>query len=604
MYNPITPIPDPQTASQMYALAQRAIQSSYEHAQATIELGRLRAQVNRRQVSEDAYTTHLVISGATCTQDHTGRFVPLMNREVEWAAHLKFKPPFNRQPLYIIKLKGCGTPVFLDEKRYLHDSALLQAVEELPDVQIHFRRSAKTTATLLRGAINAHMQIVEPEFYGGWKPDTDGAARFYMFPSGTTHLDGVRTEELLPICGEFSPTAAAEAAKQFFRVFQPICDPNLCWTLVLWFHMAPLTSLLQQLGYTTPLSLCLFSDNSRWNAQIRTIFSLYGDPPICLDALPTIFSRDLAFRCDQALLIQERYTSPRANQNARTLTQTLLGQNILWASKIHGDVSLPLLSLPIILTSTHSALCSSPNTLLLELNTVLADIASENTDSFEASKHDYLREFLLFVQKNVPLLQNLLEENRQRALLQYGEGLNEICVQTLGNLMAVNSFVLKFFDTFYANSNCDAKQWLNWLVSKLEQTTWKAEDEVGLADRFIECARLQLMKGQLHATLLRDASCSDVDGGAILYDDAHLYFPKAAFWQVCAALDQSRPSVLNALNEAGLLGGKRINSTTLMTRVGILAFEGTRRLLPVYRLDRSAFDAVGDPLVFDGEVWA
>ena len=197
---------------------------------------------------------------------------------------------------------------------------------------------------------------------------------------------------------------------------------------------------------------------------------------------------------------------------------------------------------------------------------------------------------------NLHIKNYLLSENRQMALSQYGNHLNETCVQTLGNLMALNSFVQKFLNAFFARPTCEVDQWLTWFVNKLEQTTWKAEDEVGLADRFIECARLQLIKGQLHTTTLKEASYNDVNGTTIFYDDAHLYFPKAAFWQVCAALDQSRPSILRALNEAGLLGGKQINHSTLMSRVGIFDFHGVRHSLPVYRLERSAFESLGEAL--------
>ena len=83
--------------------------------------------------------------------------------------------------------------------------------------------------------------------------------------------------------------------------------------------------------------------------------------------------------------------------------------------------------------------------------------------------------------------------------------------------------------------------------------------------------------------------------------DTSLYFKRPAFQAVCSRLGQSCPVVLHALSEAGLLLGKPTNATTFQTRFTITNVAGVSRVEKGYRLPRSAFDQLGDPLVFHFE---
>ena len=83
--------------------------------------------------------------------------------------------------------------------------------------------------------------------------------------------------------------------------------------------------------------------------------------------------------------------------------------------------------------------------------------------------------------------------------------------------------------------------------------------------------------------------------------DTSLYFKRPAFQAVCSRLGQSCPVVLHALSEAGLLLGKPTNATTFQTRFTITNVAGVSRVEKGYRLPRSAFDQLGDPLLFHFE---
>lgn len=138
-----------------------------------------------------------------------------------------------------------------------------------------------------------------------------------------------------------------------------------------------------------------------------------------------------------------------------------------------------------------------------------------------------------------------------------------------------------------------------WLRELLEQTFDKLLDCGDLAAQFVAVARLMLTNGALSPCPVKYSE--EPSGGTIYYDETTLGFTAPALNAVCQRLGQSRPVVLHALREAGLLLGKRINSGTLLTRISVWNSYGIPQTERVYKLPRSAFDQLGDPLVFAGE---
>ena len=85
----------------------------------------------------------------------------------------------------------------------------------------------------------------------------------------------------------------------------------------------------------------------------------------------------------------------------------------------------------------------------------------------------------------------------------------------------------------------------------------------------------------------------------VYFDEGSLYFTPAALKTVCQQLGYSRPVVLRALSNAGLLRGSRINQTTAMTRIQLWNVHGIPQPTAVYRLRRDAFERLGEPLLLD-----
>ena len=133
----------------------------------------------------------------------------------------------------------------------------------------------------------------------------------------------------------------------------------------------------------------------------------------------------------------------------------------------------------------------------------------------------------------------------------------------------------------------------------MRQTTAK-EDNWDLADQFVQVARSHLVNGQLYTSPV-EVRKEPLPEMVVFYDERTLSFTTPAFCRICRQLGQSRPAVLRALREAGMMFGRPVNSATAMTRISIWDKFGVRRNLSVYRLVRSAFDLPGDPLLLEEE---
>ena len=199
----------------------------------------------------------------------------------------------------------------------------------------------------------------------------------------------------------------------------------------------------------------------------------------------------------------------------------------------------------------------------------------------------------------IPRLRELLFKRRQEVLDRSIAELNCLCSDALGVLLALKDFLDEFAQACGFGGYDWCAETEPWLITMLEQTSWKETDCGTLADQFVAIARAHINGGILPAASVK---CREDSGDCVVYYDADsLSFTRAAFANVCRHLGQSGPVVLRALTDAGMLIGKTINATTQMTRIGVWNVYGVRRTIAVYRLGRSAFDLLGDPLIFDEE---
>ena len=262
-------------SSQMYTLAQQAVQAGHANVQMAVENERLRHRLNQRQATEDAYSQVQPHQGTTLVLDRTGRWVELLNREVEWAGYYVPQPPSEQRPFYAIQLKEIDRVLCLSEQEFMNDKVLIQRIQELPGVEVKLRQSQRTTAFLLRKAFKPLPYNLP--FYGGWLLSQGEDFDFQVFPTLSTHRAGDEFCDVVPLPALELPI---HAVREWKRMGAIVADANVRWLLQLWFHGAVLTTLLEHMGYPIPLALCLCTTGNAWPSWLRGFFQWFGDPAL------------------------------------------------------------------------------------------------------------------------------------------------------------------------------------------------------------------------------------------------------------------------------------------------------------------------------------
>lgn len=576
--------------NQVAASASQIVQSAMEVLE---ENGRLKAEQAKRQAEVNAYNQVFSDNGGTYTTDKQGRRVELLNCRIEGAYHLFPQLPETADPFYVAKIEGMDQLVTLSEDVYASNGRLVQAFQELLGNGVRQCHSLATTAFLLRGALKP--QPIVLDFYGGWHRDQAGMHRFWLSGSGSTHRASGETSSFVMVAAEKCDVGAF---RDFRRCMHQVVTDSLRDCLTLWFHAAALTTLLDDLGFPFPLTLYLDVSDAKAQSWTIQLFRWFGSSPLSLDTQESAFCRELLHRCDQPLLIIDQRQTTFAATNSQLLEQIIVTRAVPFKSKRRKDPeSLPCLALPIIVAAAASSLSCSPNCAVTSLGN--ADFKESAQPPGEGLLHRYLYAFLSFAQERVPQFRDLLEEKRQEVLSTHTGTLSGHYAEAMGILLAIRE-ILNEFARFYG---CTDYGWSEeserWICGLLETTSWKSTDQETLAEQFISVARNHLNCGLLCAC---PVECrARPESNAVFYDEEGLGFTAEAFAAVCRHLNQSRPVVVVALREANLLLGKPINATTAMTRIGIYNQYGIRTTVAVYRLDRNAFDILGDPLTFDGE---
>ena len=599
-YSSVPPGPPPSTVPAAYVdhLCLLAAQAQG----AAVENERLRAKLTQKQLAEEAYRTVLAQSdGHTYSPGKNGTFVHLMNRTVERAFHVHPMPPMTSPPYYLIAISQETGWLFIKEADYFNDKVLLTALQERPGVEVDLIQSQRQTAALLRTAISQKLQPLTLSCYAGWTKVEGNEFSFRVFPGFKACLPGIVTQlptELSPV----SPSSAALAAEQLWPQFRPVSDQGDRCLLFLWFHAAALSSMLMKLGHRIPLALCLFTEDLAASQYLTRLFHWSADVPLSLDSKPVKFSQMVLLEKDKPLLIRDAYQTADASVNAAVLRSALTSGTVLWKNGIES-LELPLQALPTLLSGAASTLSCSPDCLTLDLSAAGFDTSAWDYFSVREERlYGYLSAFLRFTQEHASKLVEALDSGWRQSMFYLDGTLNDNCLKTLGILLGLADFLSAFFE-FCSPSvppvSFEAQDWSDQLVEGLRQTTYK-EDNWDLAGQFLQVARSHLVDGQLCASPV-EVRKEQLPEDVVFCDEHTLSFTAPAFCRICRQLGQSRPTVLRALSEAGLMFGRPVNSATVMTRISIWDKFGVRRNLSVYRLVRSAFDLPGDPLLLEEE---
>ena len=591
--------PDPMATAQAYQLGAQAVAATQAYAQAMIENTRLRDRLAQKELKESAYTSAHSSSGRTYTTGTTGRVVEVLDAEIEKAIRLDFRPPYSRREVYVIALRGHRQNLTMDSEQFNCDRLLVQAFREFPGLHVPHCRTTRQTADLLRQAIADRIEVIQPAFWGGWHRCGEQAFAFGLLPNGSTHATPNGPIGMPVPAAPLSEAVASISVSRFLGSFQMQSPCHETWLLWLIFHTAALYSLLRGLSYPFPLAFFILVDHAVDQSKLENLFEWYGDPLISLCFPPEIVMNKLLRRKDQPLLILDDRGGKAAARNATALETVLSSQQVPWR-KGREERHFPLQALPVILSTAASSLAVHPNIVVLELP---SDNFCVRLDADGAVRAEYLHAFIRFTGDHITHLQNLLEKEGNQALSwSKSKELTTNCVKAASILLAVNSFVREFYRSLGQDVpalECALADNVDWLLDLMAQTSEKLLDYGDLAAQFVDVARSMLEAGALCPCPVKYEE--EPASNAVYFDEGSLGFTISAMTKICQQLGQSRPVVLRALAQANLLQGKPVNSGTLLTRIGIWNVYGIRKTQRVYKLPRSAFDALGDPLTFEGE---
>lgn len=570
---------------------------------ASLDNERLRNQLQKKHLAEESYTAPLTFADhCICTQSKYGTWVPILNRTIEQAVYVAPSPPLRSPPFYIIRFSQSEHPITLSEESYFRDAILISRLQEAGGVEVTIRKSLKTTARLIRQAISRKLTVLPISIYAGWSKQNDGKPCFSTFPPFSSHWQA--GSFLLPhVLSDASPATAELAVQKWMPAFSLLQSSFASWFLTLWFHMSALSSLLNRLGFQLPLGLYLFSDDPVGLAYLRRLFCWFGDSALSMGIAPELFNDGLLARKDQPLVIEDTCQGKNAKLNTATLEEMLLSHSAPWKNGRNTQY-LPIQALPTILAPIVSGLACSPNLIVLDLPSGQL-LSSRFAKEFplQENLNEYLSAFANYTTRHIAELRAQLNTARDGAWEVSNGTLSESCVGVLGILLGLHRFLEDFYASYGFDtlplSDAQVDKQMPQLLNLLQETNDKAEVDGCLDNQFISIARSMIQCHQLEARPLSQRRAASNGTTMVYFDGDSLYFTPAALKTVCQQLGYSRPVVLRALSDAGLLQGSRINQTTVMTRIQLWNVHGIPQPTAVYRLRRDAFERLGEPLLLD-----
>lgn len=563
---------------------------------------RLQSKLEKQNLREQAYTDTKTADGKTYTLGRNGRFQELMDATVKAAYLFLPEPPMSIKPFYLLDLDDKGI-LRVEQDVFTSNSGLINILQQ-HHIEIYIRHSEKTTANLLRQEFNRHIKHEPLSFYGGWR-QCDGKNRSYwVFEGFSTCRKDTQITNPNPLS---VPSSAfmVTAINQFAPIFDIIRTPFMREMTILLYHEAALHTLLRALGYNFSLACYFFSMEQNILAYFRDLLSWFGSRPLTLDNAHSDFQIDLLSRKDQPLLIEDCGRLSHAKKNAELLESAMVSGVAPWKNGRETE-TLPLQAPITLLASSPSALNCAPGVIVLDF--LSADFDRERWLEYAdqvGQNQDYLTAFCGYTMEHIPDLRNALAEGQKTARHLDNGQLTEECLQTFGILIGLTSFLKGFFtraslDTMPFSASSD--ELFGKLLNLLIQTSEK-DERTSLSEQFLEVAR-QLLQTETEGfqKFHKNRCTKDLmhnKEGVVLYDDNYLYFTYTALCEVCDRISQSRPVVLTALSEAGLLCGHSTNETTFQTRVTIYNVYGVPQSVSVYKFARESFETYGDPLILE-----
>lgn len=546
--------------------------------QVSIQNHWLRQRLQDQASREEAYTTAFNAGQCTCTISESGRILEIMSCCLEGVTRFVFCGPVSRPDLYLLHFSGGHPEVRLDETAYLDDKHLLHSLQRA-GVQVHIRRSTRTTAALIRQCVSQLLESSEIYYYAGWVI-REAVPVFSAFPSFSSHQGAEPVEAASPV-QSLSEVVETLAVQQVSAVFRTICSPERRWLVMTWYHAAFLFSLLEHGDASLPMGLCFFTEQSHVRLWLRCLFAWYHDHAINMDDRAEEVAGALWQRKDQPVLLVDAHQTANAAKNVQRIEETLASGKIFFRDG-RAEKATPLRGAVTLITDVVSALTCSSSFVTIELGEedFDSDACRKDCEGFP-SNDDYLRTFAHYTVTHWSALRDSLHRGKTLAYSLVPDGTHN-ALTTMGTLLGVADFLEGFYCAYEADSPLPSLEGglEEAVAARFRQQIDSAAD---MAVQFCYIARMCL-EHQIF-TLCDEGQDHTGEGKPAVYLIGEDYgFSRKAFGEICRRMGQSAPTVARSLAEAGLLRGKITNSTTVQTRIPVCSVYGETRWIGVYRL--------------------
>lgn len=564
------------------------VENSYLRSQNEMAISELNS------IKEEAYSSITEKSNQLWVADKRNVHHRLLDASFDSVSHFLFDPIYNMEPCYIIHISNNPEPAYVSDKDFKRPEQLLNVLAQACGMTFHLYVSKRRTGELLQQHLlqKAREEIIP--FYLGWH-FSENAWRFELI-NDTTHgtLDSVSPyhSDYHPAQKLSSPAALLLAAEKLISLLEVIDRPDIRCTLCLWMHAAVLYSLLRGLGDQIPIGLCLYTPDAKVRRYLESLMSWFGDPAINLLQQAKSFMQSLASRKDQPLVI--RNSTSQTGNDKLFLHIVESGEIPL---KINKDISsLRLQSLPTVISGCANILSVSSRfaTIDLEADSIAAH-TGERLETLKQYIPDYLNYFTHYVTEHIEELRNLISRGIETVLDNGCGFFNDDGVKTLGIMQGIQQFLKQFFFSLAPDEQMEKRisvflepANLQLFESALRKTASYGCDSEDIVSRFLFITNKMIDKQQFDMCSTHGVTSiccpDDSEQGSLYYDDTCYSFSGRAFQRICARCGETRPALLRALQEAGLLKGQGVNSETSKTRITIWDVNGNSKVIPVYNV--------------------
>ena len=588
-YCPIDPIqpvmaPVPNFEPYLYYTAEtvRKMQEQYD---------RLAYQLSQKTLRESSLAQACQLQGNTYwAQLPSGVVREFTDFVFEYVRLYSFDPCANQEAL--IELKAShhdAIQLTLDD--FLNDRKFLNHLQ-LAGCKIILYGSVPKIATLLRSIATQLMTRVCVPFFAGWCT-RGGSWEFLAFKNlGTC----ARTALPVHACTKLPhvlPAAAKIAVERFTENFNAISYLPLRLAILLWQHIAFLSTILAAMGCHVHHALFLELPSARVESHLKNMLCEAANPVISLDMSSTAFLREIAFHKDQPLIIYEGTVNGAVLKNSSALCLAIRRGELDLCNKDDSPVSIPLRTAPIILGKEGSYLAWQPEVISLKFENL--DFSVKNLGK-SSPQMEYWAAFADFAMDSTSVLQSLLEESISIAFDiadQY-----EFSAET-AELISILIALHRFIEIFYKRLNCpplaNQSDWLDGLVEILDINSAQATGEDGLAEIFIEVGRNMLRNKRFSLSPMGQCTTATDSQGTVYFDRNYFAFDKAAFDRICNEAGCPPSATKQKLKEKGILSGKTVNAQSYLTRIACYNAYGRVQSIRVYKFKREVFERLGEP---------